>query len=315
MTAAPMTDTAPVFVFGALRSGTTMFRLMLDAHPHLFNPGETDFLFDHLKLDRNPPVYDLEALRGDRVFKARRLSLPDGLDGLALLADLLRQLDAKGPGLTTLNIHRHPDRVAAVLPGARIIHLVRDPRDVARSTVGMGWAGTLHHGVDHWIATEAAWDRAAPAFSPGQVLELRFEDLLADVEGGLRRVCAFLGVAFAPEMLGYDRASTYAPPDPKLAEQWRRKSTPREIAHVEAKAGDLMLRRGYALSGGPREPAGLAERAALALRNKAAVWGFGIARFGPALYFEEKATRLIGWRRRHRVLHLRMQEIATRHLK
>ena len=34
---------APVIVFGALRSGTTLLRLMLNAHPDLNNPGEVDF--------------------------------------------------------------------------------------------------------------------------------------------------------------------------------------------------------------------------------------------------------------------------------
>jgi len=40
----------PVFVFGALRSGTTVFRLMLDAHGEIRNPGEADYLVDY----RNP---------------------------------------------------------------------------------------------------------------------------------------------------------------------------------------------------------------------------------------------------------------------
>lgn len=310
-----MTAVPPVFVFGALRSGTTMFRLMLNAHPDLSNPGEADFLFDHLRLGPQGARYDLQALRDDRIFRAKALTLPDGLDGLPLLAEMLRQLDAKASARTSLNIHRHADRLAAALPGARIIHLLRDPRDVARSSIGMGWAGTLWHGVDHWVATEAGWDRAAPVFTPDQVLELRFEELLADLEGGLRRVCAFLGVTFAPEMLEYHRHSTYEPPDPKLAEQWRRKSSPREIAHVEAKAGALMVRRGYVLSGGPTTPPGAPERAALALRNKRAVWGHGLARYGAGLYFGEKATRWLGLKAPNRMLHLRMQEIAKQHLK
>ena len=44
-----------VFVYGALRSGTTAFRLMLDAHPLTVNPGEFDFLFDYLHADDTCP--------------------------------------------------------------------------------------------------------------------------------------------------------------------------------------------------------------------------------------------------------------------
>lgn len=38
---------------------------MVDAHPDLANPGETDFLFDHLDLTQSPPRYDLDALESD----------------------------------------------------------------------------------------------------------------------------------------------------------------------------------------------------------------------------------------------------------
>src|SRR6056297_2090601 len=103
-----------------------MFRLMLNAHPGLSNPGEADFLFDHLELAADPPRYDLGALAADRIFKARDLTLPSGLDGLDLLHELLRQFEAKAPGVTSLKIHRHPDRLATALPGARVIHLLRD---------------------------------------------------------------------------------------------------------------------------------------------------------------------------------------------
>jgi hypothetical protein len=41
----------PVFIFGSMRAGTTVFRLMLDAHDGISNPGEVDFLFDHLARD------------------------------------------------------------------------------------------------------------------------------------------------------------------------------------------------------------------------------------------------------------------------
>lgn len=311
---APALPAAPVFVFGALRSGTTMLRLMLDAHPGLSNPGEADFLFDHLDLAAAPPRYDREALTDSRIFRDRGLTLAPGLDGLDLLADLLAQLDAKAPGLTSLNIHRHPERLAAALPGARVIHLLRDPRDVARSAIGMGWAGAAWHGVEGWIATEAAWDRAAPGFAAGAVLELRFEDLLADPEARLGEICAFLGVPYAPEMLAYPEASTYDAPDPKLAQQWRRKASAREVAEVEARAGDLMRRRGYPPEGDGAAPGPL-RRAELALRNRLAVWRFRARRYGPALYAAEKAARSLGLSTQARALGRRMQEIDRRHLK
>jgi len=308
----------PVFVFGALRSGTTVFRLMLDAHGEIRNPGEADYLVDYLEPDAGHPTgyrYRIEALGDDRVFRAAALDIPPGRDGLDLLNDFLGQLAARKPGgVLTLNLHRHVDRVAEVLPQARIIHLLRDPRDVARSSIGMGWAGTLYHGVDHWIETEAGWDAVAGRLDPARVLELTYEALIRDTEGELRRVCDFLGVPYRDAMLSYHENTTYERPDIGLIEQWRRKSTPEEVAQVEARAGALMQRRGYALSG-PVRPVAPLTRARLAVLDKARVWRFGVRRFGAACFFGEKMSRRLGMRQLSRQLRRAMDERQNAYLK
>ena len=51
------------------------------------------------------------------------------------------------------------DRLTRIWPDARFIHLVRDPRDVARSVIPMGWAGNTWVGVERWMEAERLWDR------------------------------------------------------------------------------------------------------------------------------------------------------------
>lgn len=304
-----------VFVYGALRSGTTLFRLMLQAAPSISNPGEADFLFDYIA--PNPGggwQYDRASLSEDRMFQSMALILPDK-DGLELLADLLAQLQMHAAGqVVTLNLHRNLDRLLCILPGARLIHVLRDPRDVARSSIGMGWAGTLYHGVNHWISTESAWDNLAIGFSPGQTFELSYEAFFTDAEAMLRRVCAFLGCDYDPAMLGYYRSTTYGPPDASLINQWKRNASRAELAPLEAKAAALMTRRGYSLSG-PIEVPGPWLRAGLALKNRIANWHFGIRRFGAGLYVGEKLTRWLGLSALHGRIRSRMKVIAIRHLK
>lgn len=305
-----------VFVYGALRSGTTVFRLMLDAHRGMANPGEADFLFDHLKLDSSG-VWRCDKLRlaGDRIFEAMHLTLPSRKDGLDLLADLLAQIKARAPGLVvTLNLHRNLDRLLAALPAAKLIHMVRDPRDVAQSSIGMGWAGTLCHGVDHWIATETVWDAQKPRLSPGQVFEFSYEALLADVEAILSRTCDFLGLEYTPAMLGYHQSTTYGPPNAALANQWKHRANRADLAPLEAKAALLMRNLGYALSG-PLVPPSLGLKARLFVTNKTAVWRFGAKRFGMGLYWAEKLTRRLGLTALHHRIMPRMKEIQGKHLK
>ena len=55
-----------VILYGALRSGTTMLRLMLDAHPALSCPGESDFLFDHLRAEADTWRYDRRKMALDQ---------------------------------------------------------------------------------------------------------------------------------------------------------------------------------------------------------------------------------------------------------
>jgi hypothetical protein len=310
------TGTPPVFVFGALRSGTTVFRLMLNAHEQVHNPGEVDFLFDFLVPDAVHPTgrrYDREALRLNRIFGAHGLDLPKDVDGLDLLDDLVGQFRARAPGqVLTMNVHRHADRIAQAMPGARFVHLLRDPRDVARSSVGMGWAGISYYGVDHWIATERGW--AAAGIPQDRVLTLKFEDLMGDIEARLTDVCAFLGVPFSPAMLDYHLDTTYGPPDPRLAEQWRRKASPHEVALLEAKCGDMIAGLGYAPGGAPHHP-GAVERAALHARNTGLRWRSSVRRFGLPLLVATRLSRWIGPRRLHQTLRRRKDARIARSLK
>jgi hypothetical protein len=317
--ASPQTlDSDIVFVFGALRSGTSLFKLMLNAHRLIANPGEMDFLFDHLRPDPAHPSgwrYDRDALALDRLFIDSGLTQRDDLDGLDLLADLLAQLAASAPGrILAINLHRNALRLRRILPRARILHLIRDPRDVARSSIGMGWAGTVFHGVGHWIATETSWDRAMAEAPPGPVLTLKYETLLGDLEGSLRRVCDFLGVAYDPAMCDYHRNSTYAPPDASLVEQWRRFLTGREIALIEGRAGALMRTRGYQRIG-PGLCPGWPDRLRLGIANRIVVWRFRVRRFGLKTVLVEKFTRQMGLRDANRRVLLRMHATTRRHLR
>jgi hypothetical protein len=293
-----------------------MFRLMLNAHGAVQNPGEVDFLFDYLRRDLSGPGgwrYDLVALADNRIFRAHRLDVPAGVDGLDLLGDFVRQFQARDPqAVLTMNVHRHAERIAEVMPEARLIHLLRDPRDVARSSVGMGWAGVSYYGIDHWVRTERGWDEAA--ISTDRVLTLRFEDLMADIDARLSEVCDFIGVPFSPAMLEYHRNTTYGPPDPSIAEQWRRKASRREIALIEAKCGDLIRSRGYPRGAPPHHP-GRFEQAALAGHNTVGRWRASIRRFGLPLLVSAKLARWAGARRLHADLRRRMDARTAKTLK
>ena len=233
-------------------------------------------MLDYLDGDR----FDIDALARDRIFQASGLTLPDSRDGITAFRDLLEQELARSGPVLVLVMHRHLGRLLDLVPDCRFIHLVRDPRDVARSSIGMGWAGTTWHGVDHWLGTEGTWARESGRIAQEREHRLRYEDLIADPETVLGEVCAFTGLGYDPAMMDYTKTSTYDALDPALTYQWRKKQTPAEIGHVEYKIGDLLTALGYEASGHPvTAPAGLAA-ARLWLKNKLAIWRIRIRRYG-----------------------------------
>jgi len=282
---------SPVFVFGALRSGTTLLRLMLKSHPGIQSPGEADFLFDHVAPDPGGSWrYDREALARDRIFRAKQIALPE-TGGADLARALVAAMAALDEGILSLSIHRNAPKMVALFPQAKIVHLLRDPRDVARSSIGMGWAGNSYFGVEHWTGTEAGWDEAV--IPEDRVLTVHYETLMADLEAELTRICGFLGLDFAPAMLRYYENSTYAPPDPGIAQKWKTKASPREIALIEGRAGPLLAARGYEPAGAPATPGAL-ERARLGAENRLGRWRHNIARYGLGLFAGHHAARLLG---------------------
>lgn len=294
-----MADTQPVFLFGALRSGTTLLRLMLLNHPDIHSPDEADFLFDYLTPDPASPGgwhCDTEALSRNVFFRDCNVPLPEGVQGVDLIHALVDVLAAKAPGsVLCLDIHRNADLASKIFPDAKFLHLLRDPRDVARSSVDMGWAGNSYFGVDHWVGTEAGWEEASIA--PDRVLTVRFEELVCDLEAELSRISDFFGLPFAPEMLLYHEHSTYGPPDPRMASKWQRKKGTREIALIEGRAGPLMEARGYAPSGPPAVPGGL-EQMKLVAGHRFGRWSYNVRRYGLGLFMSHhlaRALRLRGW--------------------
>jgi hypothetical protein len=311
---------SPIFILGALRSGTTVFRLMLGFHEDISNLGEADFIFDHVQKAPGSRqwTYDHEALGKNRVFCSRKLTIGKFDTGAAIAADFIEQLAQKKQQTqrprVVVSVHRHADKVAALFPDAKILHILRDPRDVAKSCIGMGWAGNTYFGIDSWLGTETNWEASRDLFGPDKVMEIRFEELIRNPQVRLEKVCGFLGLPFSPSMLNYHTGSTYEAPDPSAVEPWKKKVSPRDVALVEIKAKPLLLARKYELSGYPLDPPGLIERAGLSLDNKIYKWKFGCERFGVYNFVMEKVTR---WfiPRLHDAFVRRINEITASHLK
>ncbi len=238
------------FVCGALRSGTTLLRLMLKHHSQMTNPGEMDFLFE-CPTGKNGKR-DVEAYRKflllNRIFCATGLPIDERLNYVGLVKSLVAGVRKPGKVLS-INIHRNFERIPDIFPDARYVHLLRDPRDVARSSISMGWAGNVYHGVDHWIDSERSFEKLKGLIDADKIYTLKNEDIITDAERALTPLCAFMGVPYDTKMLTYPENSTYGAPDMALVNQWRRLQSEHGVGLVEGKVGAMLQARGYELSG------------------------------------------------------------------
>jgi Sulfotransferase family len=305
-----------VFVCGALRSGSTLLHLMLDHHTNIDNPGEFDFMFDLVKDDGEfPRLEDYhEFLGNSRIFKSKNLTIDNTLSFSALIHSFVAQLGKKNQVLA-LNVHRNFHLIPLLFPNAKYIHLLRDPRDVARSIIEMGWRGNVYYGVNQWIDTEQSWDKISTLIRPDQFTILYYEKLIENPGVELNNLCEFMGIPYSASMLDYPLHSTYTEPDKTLAQQWKRKLSQREIQYVEAKAITLMTSRGFALSGHPLIQIGTIERVKLMLQNKIFRVKSGIKRYGLILYTCEKIANYLGLKTLHTKLYLMKDEINRQNLR
>jgi hypothetical protein len=233
-----------------MRSGTTLLRLMLDHHPRLCIFGEFEYAVNWIT-DRGPPPLSTyhRLLEFDRVFRKAKLQIDPQLGYEELVRSFLEQATSRsGKPIGGATVHSNFDHLPRMWPDARYIHLVRDPRDVARSSVGMGWVGNVWYGAQYWREPVERWCRFASTLPDTQKHQLRFEDLIDDPQRELTGICHFLGIPFEARMLNYHVDSTYNLPDRALSEQWRKKMTAEEVQWVESVCHPWMAQFGYQLT-------------------------------------------------------------------
>lgn len=202
----------PLFVVGFPRSGTTLLEQLLDAHPDLASFDEQPFLQRLVtRMNAAPPGYP-EGLA--TMSAARRRE-----DRKRYFADVARQrpdLGARRPvDKNPLYLIRLP-LVAALFPDAQAVLALRHPCDVVLSCWMQNFRAPAFAVTFETLASTARmYDRVFRTYFsfrdaigvPTHVL--RYEDLVADVEGEGRRLFAFLGLDWRDELLGFtERAKT-----------------------------------------------------------------------------------------------------------
>jgi sulfotransferase family protein len=266
-----------VIVLGVGRSGTTLLRVMLDRNSELAIPYESFFVtaLGH-RHGRRPRLDDFLDDLG-RFYQLYewgiapedvRVRLHDGMttgEAIAAIFEVYAEREGKPRwgDKTPLYMQQLP-LLERLFPAALWVHLVRDGRDAALSFLdlpegfsGKTWAQprTAAQFAARW-RTEVRAARRLGRHVGNRYLELRYEDLVAEPERELRRVCEHASLPWEPEMLEYAGTSEVAqmpehrnleqPPTPGLRD-WRTQMRREDALAFEEVAGDVLRSSGYEL--------------------------------------------------------------------
>lgn len=287
---------SPVFIVGSLRSGSTLLRLLLGHHSKINMFGEFEGAVSQAKGEEWPNIKDYwRFVKTDRQTKEFNLAIDESLAYEELVRDFLAQIHERDPReIIGASIHSRVELLPRLWPSARYIHLMRDPRDVARSCIGMGWAGNVYEGTKVWMSLEKRRERLRRRSDPAKSLDVYYEQLVSDPVSELKRICDFLSVDFEAQMLEIADDTSYSFPSASYANQWKQKLSAKEIRWVELQASETMLAQGYEPKETKHKPLTLLELFSITLQNRYYRARFHIKKWGFSLWSQNILSRLLG---------------------
>jgi tetratricopeptide (TPR) repeat protein len=196
----------PVFILGMPRSGSTLIEQILASHPRVFGAGELN--------DFNRAVTWLTGKLGVHLQFLEQIKTLTGEDLIRLGTRYLCGIrniapDAERVTDKALANFRFAGLIHLALPNARIIHTRRDPVDTCVSCFstlfarGQPFAYELGELGRYYRAYERLMDHWRAVLPEGVMLEVRYEQLVADFEGQARRIVAHCGLAWDEACLAF----------------------------------------------------------------------------------------------------------------
>lgn len=266
----------PVYVAGLERSGTSLMYALLASHPRIAMTRRTN-MWTHfynqygdladagnfercleammsykrlVKLEPDPQRIRQEFRQGPATY-GRLFGLLEG--------HFAEQQGKPRWGDKSLHTERYAEAIIEAFPRARILHMMRDPRDRFASSLKR-WGptrGGVGFGTAMWLSSlEMA--QANVARFPSNYMIVRYETLAGEPETTLRQISDFLDEPYAPEMLlmgdadsfsgsnsSYDLERPRGVISTSSIGRYRKVLSARQIAFMEAHAADGMEALGY----------------------------------------------------------------------
>jgi tetratricopeptide (TPR) repeat protein len=199
------TGKTPVFIVGMPRSGTTLIEQILASHPAVFGAGEL--------IDLHEVIHTAPGAINGQPFTtwAPKLTADDFLRLGERYLERVWQLSPEAACITDkmpANFF-YLGMIRRMLPQARIIHAMRDPMDSCFSCFARLFNDTMAFAYDlttlgrYYVRYMQLMDHWQATLPEGSILNVRYEEVVADVEGQARRMLAYLDLPWDNACLAF----------------------------------------------------------------------------------------------------------------
>ena len=273
-----------LFIVGCARSGTTLVRRIVDAHPEIAITPEMHWISHYVNFFKNQnrlvtpevvselsrhkrfaqfeiPHEQFEGLLGS----GEALPYPAFLNRVFGLYGEIKNKPLVG-NKTPAYVRRIPT-LHALWPAAKFVHIIRDGRDVCMSIFNWKKGERIVGRYASWeedpVSTTALWwerkvrkaREDGAALGPGLYHEMHYEALVEDPERECNRLCEFLGVPYDDAMIRFHEGRERVKPGRSAKSawlrvtsglrNWRTEMCTGDVERFEASAGDLLEELGY----------------------------------------------------------------------
>jgi sulfotransferase family protein len=275
-------ESVPFFIFGAQRSGTTLLRLMLNAHSKVAIPEEGGFwmpllrkfkknfnkriksteLEKYIEYINNSPQYKLwcndDSNSFENIKKKKEVTL-------SYIMSTVYENYAKSKnkilwGDKTPSFFRMIPVLSKLFPNAKYIHIYRDGRDVYLSWQAIDKTKrNISLIALEWVYKLKRARKDLENIDSKKVIEVKYESLVSKPEENLKKICNFISIEYEETMLDFWKSSNQfigahhsklinSPVSLSSVAKWKKKLSNRQISKFEIIAGKILKENGYEIS-------------------------------------------------------------------
>lgn len=222
--------TSMVFMVGHGRSGTTLLQSIMNNHPNIVAPPESEFiifLYPHFGKIRHwtkdditefidalffDPLFYLWQLNKEELHK-RMLSAIEHLN-YPLACKMVFYEMRKDKNDVLVLCDKKPlyslfvPTLLTIFPDAKFIHLVREPRDSVSAHINRMYAKNAFFLAQRWVGFNKQIETVKKE-KPAQFITILYEKMVADIEGVLHQLYSFLKVPYSAPVLAQETSANY----------------------------------------------------------------------------------------------------------